>query len=95
VRRPEELVPLEALSGRAAGPAWATEAADDAELACLATLPAPYAEIVLLRIVGDFDSNEVATIVGKKPGTVRVMQKRALERLAELLVESSTLVVTR
>jgi RNA polymerase sigma-70 factor (ECF subfamily) len=93
-RRSEHLVPLEALS-HSVGPEWATEPAEDEALAWLATLPAPYAEIVLLRVVGDFDSNEVAKIVGKKPGTVRVMQKRALERLADLLTESSNRVVTR
>jgi RNA polymerase sigma-70 factor (ECF subfamily) len=94
-RRREDPVPLEALSSHPARPARATEGNEDEALACLAALPAPYAEIVLLRVVGDFDSNEVAKILGKKPGTVRVMQKRALERLAELLTESSTGVVTR
>ena len=64
-------------------------------LACLADLPPAYAEIVLLRVVGGFDSNEVAQIVGRKPTTVRVMQKRALERLAQLLAERSREVVTR
>jgi DNA-directed RNA polymerase specialized sigma24 family protein len=37
----------------------------------------------------------VAQIVGRKPTTVRVMQKRALERLAQLLAERSREVVTR
>jgi RNA polymerase sigma-70 factor, ECF subfamily len=94
-RRREDLVPPEALSSHAAGFDWATELSGAETLACLAALPPAYAEIVLLRVVGDFDSNEVATIVGRKPGTVRVMQKRALERLAELLTESSTGAVTR
>ena len=83
------------MSSHPALPARAAEGMGDEALACLAALPSAYAEIVLLRVVGDFDSNEVAKIVGKKPGTVRVMQKRALERLAELLTESSTGVVTR
>ena len=94
-RRRENPVPLEDLSIHPAQPAQPAEGLGDEALACLATLPPAYAEIVLLRVVGDFDSNEVAKIVGKKPGTVRVMQKRALERLAELLTESSTGVVTR
>jgi RNA polymerase sigma-70 factor, ECF subfamily len=51
----------------------------------LAALPHEQAEIVLLRVVAGFDSNEVALITGKKPGTVRVIQKRALERLAQLI----------
>jgi RNA polymerase sigma-70 factor (ECF subfamily) len=52
---------------------------------CLAALPPAQAEIVLLRIVAGLDSYEVAAVTGRKPGTVRVMQKRALERLADLL----------
>jgi RNA polymerase sigma-70 factor (ECF subfamily) len=54
-------------------------------LACLAALPPAQAEIVLLRIVAGLDSYEVAAVTGRKPGTVRVMQKRALERLAEFV----------
>jgi RNA polymerase sigma-70 factor (ECF subfamily) len=54
-------------------------------LACLAALPPAQAEIVLLRVVAGLDSFEVAAVTGRKPGTVRVMQKRALERLAELV----------
>jgi RNA polymerase sigma-70 factor (ECF subfamily) len=52
---------------------------------CLAALPPAQAEIVPLRIVAGLDSYEVAAVTGRKPGTVRVMQKRALERLAELV----------
>jgi RNA polymerase sigma factor (sigma-70 family) len=94
-RRREDLVPPEALSNRAAESDWATEPAGAEALVCLAALPPAYAEIVLLRVLGDFDSKEVAAIVGKKPGTVRVMQKRALERLADLMAESPKPVVTR
>jgi RNA polymerase sigma-70 factor, ECF subfamily len=94
-RRREDPVPFETLSSHPALPARAAEGMGEEALAALAALPSAYAEIVLLRVVGDFDSNEVAKIMGKKPGTVRVMQKRALERLAELLTESSTGVVTR
>jgi RNA polymerase sigma factor (sigma-70 family) len=94
-RRREDLVPPEALSSHAAEFDWVAERSGAEALACLGALPPAYAEIVLLRIVGDFDSNEVASIVGKKPGTVRVMQKRALERLAELMAESPKPVVTR
>jgi RNA polymerase sigma-70 factor (ECF subfamily) len=94
-RRREDLAPPEALSNHAAEFDWATELSGAAALACLATLPPAYAEIVLLRVVGGFDSNEVASIVSRKPGTVRVMQKRALERLAQLMTESPKPVVTR
>jgi RNA polymerase sigma-70 factor (ECF subfamily) len=45
-------------------------------------LPPSQAEVVLLRVVGGFDSAEVASITGRSPGAVRVLQHRALKRLA-------------
>jgi RNA polymerase sigma-70 factor (ECF subfamily) len=57
---------------------FATEAA----LARIATLPHDQAEVVLLRVVAGFSAQEVARIMGKRPGTVRVLQHRALARLA-------------
>jgi RNA polymerase sigma-70 factor, ECF subfamily len=64
-------------------------------LKCLRVLPPEHATIVLLRVVGGLDSNEVAAVTGKKPGTVRVIQKRALERLAEVVASERTTSVTR
>jgi RNA polymerase sigma factor (sigma-70 family) len=93
-RRREESLPNERVAELASRREWAPEPEDRLALACLAGLPSEYAEIVLLRVVGGFDSNEVAEILGRKPGTVRVMQKRALERIAELLTESSDAGVT-
>jgi RNA polymerase sigma-70 factor (ECF subfamily) len=66
-----------------------------AALSCLGKLPHEWAEIVLLRVVGGLDSNEVAAVTGRKAGTVRVIQKRALERLAELLSTDRERAVTR
>jgi RNA polymerase sigma-70 factor, ECF subfamily len=43
------------------------------------------AEVVLLRVIGDLDVEQVASIMGKRPGTIRVLQHRALRRLAETL----------
>jgi RNA polymerase sigma-70 factor (ECF subfamily) len=94
-RRREVQLSPEALSSGVFDAEWMVEPASEAAIALLAALPAAYAEIVLLRVVGGFDSGEVAEIVGRKPGTVRVMQKRALERLAEHLAESSTTAVTQ
>lgn len=59
--------------------------AHDAISALTAALPADQAEIVLLRVVGSLPVEEVARIVGKRPGTVRVLQHRALRRLASQL----------
>ena len=49
------------------------------------SLPRNLAEVVLLSVLGDLGTNEVARIVGRRPGTVRVMQHRALRRLARVL----------
>jgi RNA polymerase sigma-70 factor, ECF subfamily len=54
-------------------------------LARIAALPPGQAEVVLLRILAGFEVADVAKIVGKKPGAVRVLQHRALQRLAEQL----------
>jgi RNA polymerase sigma-70 factor, ECF subfamily len=43
------------------------------------------ADIVLLRVVGGLSVDEVAAIVGKRPGAVRVAQHRALRRIARRL----------
>jgi len=43
------------------------------------------AEVVILRVIGDLDVHSVARILGKRPGTVRVLQHRALRRLARVL----------
>jgi RNA polymerase sigma-70 factor, ECF subfamily len=57
----------------------------EAALALIASLSPDQAEVVLLRVVAGFDVDEVATMLGKRPGTVRVLQHRALRRLAEQL----------
>jgi RNA polymerase sigma-70 factor (ECF subfamily) len=46
-------------------------------------LPAEQAEIVLLRVLGDFDTEQVAAILGKSTGAVRIAQHRALRRLQQ------------
>ena len=58
---------------------------EDAARLIAAILPPDQAEIVLLRVVGGFSAEEVAAIVGRRAGTVRVLQHRALRRLAERL----------
>ena len=58
----------------------------EAALALLAGLPQAQAEVVLLRVVVGLDVAQVARIVGKPPGTVRVLVHRGLRRLAKQLV---------
>jgi RNA polymerase sigma-70 factor, ECF subfamily len=62
-------------------------AADDTEaaLARIAALPPDQGEVILLRVLAGLDVADVAEILGKKPGAVRVLQHRALQRLAEQL----------
>jgi RNA polymerase sigma-70 factor (ECF subfamily) len=38
-----------------------------------------------LRVIAGLDAEHVGRIMGKRPGTVRVLQHRGLRRLAELL----------
>jgi len=87
-RRPD--VPLELCT--AADQPVAPDAADlaletistQSAVALIATLPREQAEIVMLRVVAGLDVSEVAHMVGKTPGAVRVASHRALRRLADL-----------
>jgi RNA polymerase sigma-70 factor (ECF subfamily) len=56
-------------------------------------LPAEQAEVLMLRVVGGLPVEEVARVVGKRPGTVRVLQHRALRRLASQLRDNFPLQV--
>jgi RNA polymerase sigma-70 factor (ECF subfamily) len=66
----------EALSSLGAG--WAIDV-------ITSSLPREQAEVIVLRIIGGLDVATIASILGKRPGTVRVMQHRALRRLARAL----------
>jgi RNA polymerase sigma-70 factor (ECF subfamily) len=61
--------------------------ADAAVAQVRALLPRGQAEVILLRVLGGLDVAEVAAIVGRSPGTVRVLQHRGLRRLADDLAE--------
>jgi RNA polymerase sigma-70 factor (ECF subfamily) len=60
--------------------------ATEEALALVSQLPSDQADVVLLRVVAGLDTERVARILGKRAGTVRVIQHRALRRLAELVV---------
>ncbi len=68
-------------------PALATEIglSRDAALRLIALLPANQAEAVTLRVVADLEVAQVAEIMGRRPGTVRVLTHRGLRRLAAVL----------
>jgi RNA polymerase sigma-70 factor (ECF subfamily) len=52
---------------------------------CIAGLPEPDREIILMRGIGQQSNDEVATLLGVRPGTVAVRYHRALERLRKLI----------
>ena len=59
--------------------------ATQSAIALLGQLPAPQADVIMLRVVAGLDTDTVAQILGKTPGNVRVMAHRGLKRLEELL----------
>jgi RNA polymerase sigma-70 factor (ECF subfamily) len=89
-RQATEPVPVEALSDWPAPDDPAATAAEalsaQAALALIATLPADQAEAITLRVVAGLGATETGQIMGKRPGTVRVLVHRGLRRLAERLV---------
>lgn len=97
-RRPEMAVDPEDLvhaAGKAAG-----NSSDDAEilaldrlatrdtLAFLDVLTEDQRAVVLLRLVADLPVEQVARVLGKRPGAVKTLQRRALARLARTLEET-------
>jgi RNA polymerase sigma-70 factor, ECF subfamily len=58
--------------------AVSTQAAMD----LIKSLPREQAEIIMLRVVAGLDTGDVAKILGKTPGAVRVSAHRGLRRLA-------------
>ena len=88
-RRPADPVPTERMPERAAADDPAADAmehiATNHALALIAELPRDQAEVVALRVVAGLEVSQVASIVGKRPGAVRVLAHRGLRRLAERL----------
>jgi RNA polymerase sigma-70 factor, ECF subfamily len=87
VRRPTVSVPVEALVEWPAPDDPVAQVLEErstrAALALLAELPPDQAEVVALRVLGGLEVAEVARIVGKRPGAVRVLAHRGLRRLAK------------
>ncbi len=93
-RRPSVALPPEALHERPADDDPAVTALDvlsaNAAVALVREcLPAHQAEVILLRVIGGLDVDEVAAILGKRPGNVRVLQHRGLRRLAEKISDEA------
>lgn len=56
-----------------------------ASLRLVSELPPEQAEAVRLRVMAGLDTNQVAAIMGKQPGNVRVLSHRGLRNLARRL----------
>ena len=54
-------------------------------LALIGRLPRDQAEVVLLRSIAGLSVDEVAKVIGKRTGTVRVLAHRGLHRLRTIL----------
>jgi RNA polymerase sigma-70 factor, ECF subfamily len=88
-RRPQLALPADQLAGRAsaddpAGDAVEGLAAQAAIDRIVSALPGEQAEVVLLRVVAGLPVDEVAELTGRSAGSVRVIQHRALKRLARV-----------
>lgn len=92
--RAPALVPLDATVGAIAGDSNTPEGIMIAHeqlretLQALETLSPLEREVVLLRIVGELDSDEVGQIVGKPAGTIRVIQSRAVQKIKRAVQET-------
>ena len=58
-----------------------------AALALVGMLPPDQADVVLLRVVAELDTQQVAELLHKTPGAVRVLAHRGLRRLAVLMTD--------
>ncbi len=81
--------PLTATADSADPAAVAMDAASTrAALRLVATLPPSVAEMVVLRVIIGLDVAQVAQLVGRRPGAVRVAVHRGLRTLADRLAAS-------
>lgn len=87
LRRPEAVTLDDTAESPGADPqavAVGSLSAQQAIAALVRDLPKDQAEVVLLRVVADLDVAQVARILGRSAGSVRVIQHRALRRLETL-----------
>jgi RNA polymerase sigma-70 factor, ECF subfamily len=59
-----------------------------AAIEVIAALPPMQAEVITLRVVAGLDTEEVARLLGRSPGAIRVAAHRGLQRLASMLAEA-------
>lgn len=89
-RRRTDVVDQATLEGRAGASRPDDEALDSlsgqaAASMIVALLKPEQAEVLLLRVLGDLDAEQVGALMGRSPNWVRVTQHRALRLLADRL----------
>jgi RNA polymerase sigma-70 factor (ECF subfamily) len=98
-RKPTQDLPVTGLAEPLAADDPAAAAVEGAStraaLALIASLPSDQAEAIALRVMAGLEVSRVAEIMGKPPGTVRVLTHRGLRRLAERLGADSDASVRR
>jgi RNA polymerase sigma-70 factor (ECF subfamily) len=98
-RKPTQDLPVTELAESLAPDDPAADAVEGAStraaLALIATLPADQAEAIALRVVAELEVSRVAELMGKRPGTVRVLTHRGLRRLAVRLGADSNAAARR
>lgn len=70
-------------SGADALAAWGNERVHDV----LARLAPDQRDVLVLRIFGDLTAEQIATILGKRPGAVKALQHRGIAALQRILTE--------
>jgi RNA polymerase sigma-70 factor (ECF subfamily) len=63
-----------------------TRLSPSAATQALARLTTDQREVILLRVVADLSVAEAAAVLGKKPGAIKTLQRRALASLRRLLI---------
>ena len=73
------------------GPAQVAEATDEQQrlLRVIARLPEEQRQIIIMKFIEGYGYPEIAGLLGKKEGAVRVIQHRALKKLREFLDEEA------
>jgi RNA polymerase sigma-70 factor (ECF subfamily) len=80
-RRPDTVPLVDALD--AADEFESAMSAEKVKALC-AQLPAEQADVIVLRILGDFTIEQIAQVIGKSAGAVKQLQRRGLENLRKI-----------
>lgn len=68
-----------------------TRLGDTSALNLLETLPEDQRNVMVLRIVADLTVEQIASVLGKRAGAVKALQRRALESMRKKIAPTRTL----